>query len=371
MSNKNQDKRGRLLFLVRNRTEFEGTYVSSTATTITFVTDEGITKTLAKIWLVKENDMNSDDSDVTDDNMTPNDEAFLADEADAIALAGTYVHIHDGDEYLCHILEGNQMSLADFLEFEPLDSVMCTTCIIMVAINHPNSKKKCNRIIIAQDAMRNEYNEDINMGDNMTDHPFSSNHRYPNPNTNTPKKSKEKSMNLIANIAKFVTITIAVSISTIVLMVILRIAFQALSLIPPVQGIITLPGESESVLLCFEDCGEPGDVIDLGKDVGTSYCTDYGLVVENAGHNADFDRYELAAHDLCGFKAQERPWYQRAMGIAGHNHFTEKGTSVVYAIQDEQYTSEPGHFTANPEDVGRHLENCDTDFNLIHDLWTK
>lgn len=57
----------RLLFMVRKWTEFEGTYVSEDANTITFVTDEGITKQLAKIWLVKENDMN----DVDDVTMSP------------------------------------------------------------------------------------------------------------------------------------------------------------------------------------------------------------------------------------------------------------------------------------------------------------
>lgn len=201
---------------------------------------------------------------------------------------------------------------------------------------------------------------------------FSSNHSYPNPNNTI----KENNMNRIAKTLPLVAAQVAIGLA---LAVAGWIALNALALIPPPQGIVTLAEESgQSVLLCFEDCGTPGDVTPLGKDVGMSYCTDYGLVVENAGHKADFNAYETAAHDLCGFKAQERPWWQRMVGIAGHNHFVKKGSHIVYAIQHPDYlnqgevgisgTNNPGWFTTNPEEVGRHLEVCDSDFNLI---WTK
>ena len=223
-------------------------------------------------------------------------------------------------------------------------------------------------------------------GENMNDddsHNFNLNpaalagvmNHFHGPQDHNPLLNSTNSLNKESNnMSRFVK-TLTKTSLVLLAIFILSIPLRIVGILPPVQGIITLPGESESVLLCFEDCGEPGDVIDLGEDVGTAYCMDYGFIVENVGHNADFKTYEVAAHDLCGFKAQERPWHQRMIGMAGHNHFVKKGEIVVYAVQHPDYlnqgevgisgTNGAGGFTISPEKVGRHLEECDGDFNLI------
>lgn len=99
------------------------------------------------------------------------------------------------------------------------------------------------------------------------------------------------------------------------------------------------------------------------------------LVEESSFSDPELKELMNSVPDLCGYKANMRPWWQRIMGVAGHNHFVKKGETIVYAVQHPDWlnqgevgisgTNGAGGFTISPEKVGRHLEECDGDFNLI------
>ena len=104
---------------------------------------------------------------------------------------------------------------------------------------------------------------------------------------------------------------------------------------------------------------------------------DHGSYIVNDGHLGDPELQELAdaVPELCGWKANARPWWRRFGGVANHNHFRNESSLFAFAIQvgPNPDPSVYGHwgpegkvgFITKHDAVLAHLNKCDGDFNLI------
>ena len=129
---------------------------------------------------------------------------------------------------------------------------------------------------------------------------------------------------------------------------------------PHEYGILSL--NQDSVLICGESCGKVGSWSSVPE--ARFYCSQYGFVTINEGHEDSVReetvaRYETLGHNMCGIGRMKRPWWQRVVGIAGHNHFSSKNGRKVISVQTSS-----GLITDRDE-LNAHLRACDLDFNVI------
>ena len=137
------------------------------------------------------------------------------------------------------------------------------------------------------------------------------------------------------------------------------------------NGIIGVPNYEHAVLICGDKHNEVTKAVaDVGSGELNHYWNDqYGAWTVNAGHINDPEievLKEIATYS-CGYKVAERPWYQRFMGVAGHNHFiagAEIGKIHFHGYQqcEDEDVSDGCMFTTG---LKEHMESCDHDFNTI------
>ncbi len=149
---------------------------------------------------------------------------------------------------------------------------------------------------------------------------------------------------------------------------------------PISRGILYVPGYEHASLVCGDGATDEPMVthVEPKKHVLTHR---YGSTIVSWGHLEDpqVGELERIAEFACGYKKMERPWIQRFIGVAGHNHFisiigddvvlrsVQSGDRFEVGRGQEQlpnfYEGEQGILLG--EEAGRHMESCDHDFNTI------
>ena len=195
---------------------------------------------------------------------------------------------------------------------------------------------------------------------------FSSNHYYyGTANGLKPNNEKSNVMNTIAKYAPY----IAILLFTLFLF---RNGDRTQEIVHP--------SWSEGTFHCEWHSTISGWIpVDTGTKAGVLMMKnqDHGSYAVNEGHTDDNELNELmdAVPSLCGWKANQRPLWQRMGGIAGHNHFTVEDSLDIIAVQDEGYMQDhdfswdfqegEGGMVMDSNTLAAHMAECDGDFNLI------
>ena len=134
---------------------------------------------------------------------------------------------------------------------------------------------------------------------------------------------------------------------------------------PISRGILAVPGYEHATLICGDSATDEPTVTHIEPEAHV-LTHRYGFTTVNWGHLEDpqVGELERIAEFACGYKKYERPWIQRFIGVASHNHFiANTGDEVVLDHVQIGDAIEP--LIRGDRDLRRHMESCDQDFNTI------